>query len=62
MLEDGAPRLERIAELRERQAIAELERKAHKARNRSRLWTQEEIDLGRRLGQDLWRDFQERIE
>lgn len=39
-------RKQRIAVLRQKQPLAELERKAEKARMRSNLWSQEELDLG----------------
>ena len=39
-----AERLERIRQFRLKQPQAELDRKADKARDRAKLWTQEEID------------------
>lgn len=39
-------RADYLRALRKQQPMAELERKAAKARRRDRLWTQEELDLG----------------
>lgn len=50
-------REERIAERRRAQPLAELERKAEKSVVRDGSWTQEQVDLGRRLGADFYRDF-----
>lgn len=39
-------RADYLRALRKQQPMAELERKAAKARRRDKLWTQEELDLG----------------
>lgn len=49
------PRSEVIEAARQRQPESELRRKALKARCRSNLWTQEEIDLAHFVGRDLCR-------
>lgn len=49
----SAWRSERIRQLRTRQPLPELLRKARKARERAKLWTQEELDYAERVGRDL---------
>lgn len=50
-------REDKIREARQRQPMAELERKAWKAKERARLWTQEELDLAAARAQDMIRYF-----
>lgn len=42
------------AKLIKRQPTEELERKALKAIRKSRIWTKEEIDYGKRLGSEMY--------
>ena len=44
----------RLACARQAQPLAELERKAHKAARRQRIWTQEELDFIRAEAATLW--------
>ena len=57
-------RAERIAEYRQRQPVAELERKARKARGRygNHYWLMEEIDLAIARGRELLKVFEPRVE
>ena len=46
-------REERITEMRLKQPLEELERKARKAVMRSQIWSQEELDFARARGRQL---------
>lgn len=50
-------RAKQIEEARLRQSSDELQRKADKARNRARLWTQEELDMARVQSRELIRQL-----